>query len=101
MRCAQSSSERLTEATTMKNSPTVSALVLFLLLNQPLSGQEKVRVLTNHIGYETSGPKHAVVQGADSDQITRCRVLEYPTDRELFSGVPKKVGPVKKWKDWS
>jgi hypothetical protein len=29
-----------------------------------------LKVLTNHLGYETSGPKHAVIVGKASDSVS-------------------------------
>jgi hypothetical protein len=61
---------------------------------------QKIVILTNHLGYETTGPKHAVVQGQESDQVTSFKVKDAATGAEVFSGATVKAGPVKKWKDW-
>jgi hypothetical protein len=76
-----------------------SALLMLLLWYQPVMSQHP-RVLTNHLGYETTGPKHAVIQGKEDNQVQTFKVKEYNTDTEVFSGAAVKAGPVKKWKDW-
>ena len=57
-------------------------------------------ILTNHIGYETTGPKRAVIQGQAGDRCDSFRILEEATGKELLSGTPQNLGPVHKWKDW-
>jgi hypothetical protein len=84
----------------MKNTLAAIAIIISLMPGPLARAQERVRILTNHIGYETSGPKHAVVRGKADDQISRFTVREAATDREVYSGTAKPLGPVKKWKDW-
>jgi len=83
----------------MKKSFGLVFLVTSLLLNQAVLAKD-IKILTNHIGYETIGDKHAVVLGQKNSSITKFQVLEYDTDKVVFSGDAKKVGPVLKWKDW-
>jgi hypothetical protein len=73
---------------------------LFCFYFQHTSHAQKLRVLTNHLGYETTGPKHAVIQGKESDQVTSFKIKEFNNDQEVLSGTAIKTGPVKKWKDW-
>ena len=84
----------------MKNTSTAMALMIALLLGQTVGAQTRMRILTNHIGYETTGPKHAVILGKADDTVSSFKIKESATDREVFSGTAKKLGPVKKWKDW-
>lgn len=42
----------------------------FLFVAQSSAGV--LKVLTNHLGYETSGPKHAVIVGKASDSVSAC-----------------------------
>ena len=66
-----------------------------------LSGQEpKVKILHNHIGYETLGAKHGVILSREKDRITAFRIMDYATGQEVFSGKPEKAGAVDKWRDW-
>lgn len=58
------------------------------------------RILTNHLGYEVNGPKHAVILGTASDHVSNCSLKDNATDRKLLSLSPKSAGPVQKWRDW-
>ncbi len=59
-----------------------------------------IKILTNHIGYDSHGPKHAVVLCDESDRPTAFQVHKYDTGEQVLSGTPKKVGPVHKWRNW-
>jgi hypothetical protein len=59
-----------------------------------------MKILHNHIGYEASGSKHAVVLGKAGDQLLSFRILESETGQEVFAGTPQAAGPVQRWKDW-
>lgn len=76
----------------------IGIALCFCTLN--FSYAQKTRILTNHLGYEAAGPKHAVVQGSATDEIVFFRVKDYNTEKEVYSGKAVKTGPVKKWKDW-
>ncbi len=66
-----------------------------------LSGQNSaVKILHNHIGYETQGAKHGVILGHENDRITTFKIVDYTSGQEVFSGKPAKVGAVDKWRDW-
>src|ERR1041384_769996 len=75
-------------------------MMIALLLGQSVGAQAGMRILTNHIGYETTGPKHAVILGKADDTVSSFKIKESATDRIVFSGTAKKLGRVKKWKDW-
>ena len=59
-----------------------------------------MKVLTNHLGYEAVGPKHAVVLGKAADKISGCTLKNNVDDRNLASVPAQAAGPVKKWRDW-
>jgi Glycosyl hydrolase family 9/Cellulase N-terminal ig-like domain len=84
----------------MKNTVAAIALMIALIFGPSLAAQEKMKVLTNHIGYETAGPKHAVILGKADDTVSSFKVREAATGNEVLSGTARKLGPVKKWKDW-
>jgi Glycosyl hydrolase family 9/Cellulase N-terminal ig-like domain len=81
----------------MKKTPLA---VCALLLVFPGASDAAPRILTNHIGYEAAGPKHAVVLGLPGDRLTECRVLDATTDAVVLAPPVRDVGPVKKWRDW-
>src|SRR5947209_11586185 len=59
-----------------------------------------LKILTNHLGYEPAGPKHAVLRGNAEDKISGCELKDYATDRTIRAITPSAAGPVNKWKDW-
>ncbi len=58
------------------------------------------QILTNHLGYETIGSKHAVVRGHAGDTVSKCFLKTQPAGTEVFATEAKATGPVKKWRDW-
>ena len=60
----------------------------------------EVKILTNHIGYEPAGPKHAVILGKTGDNIKACALRNYGSDQHVIDLPAKSSGPVQKWKDW-
>ena len=58
-------------------------------------------ILTNHLGYETTGPKRAVVQGQKGGVVRRCSVVDEADGKRVPAGAPKAVGPVARWRDWT
>ena len=73
------------------------ASALFLL---PVVRADQARILTNHVGYNATGPKHAVILGSATDQFTTC-TLNDVRDHHTALNIPvQHAGPVKKWRDW-
>jgi hypothetical protein len=70
----------------------------FILVAQSFAGE--LKLLTNHLGYETNGPKHAVILGKASDRVTGCALKNDAGDQTVLQIAPKTSGPVQKWKDW-
>lgn len=60
----------------------------------------ELKVLTNHLGYEARGPKHAVILGRADDAVTSCALKDVSDDRTAVSVPARTIGPVKKWRDW-
>ncbi|HLY24856.1 MAG TPA: glycoside hydrolase family 9 protein [Aggregatilineales bacterium] len=59
-----------------------------------------MKILTNHIGYESLASKRAIILGTTSDEFTSFRVLEAETGGEVYAGIPLAAGGVARWKDW-
>lgn len=57
-------------------------------------------LLTNHVGYETKGPKHAVLLGEAGDIVSTCVLKDEASDRVVLKIAPKATGAVHKWRDW-
>jgi len=60
----------------------------------------ELKILTNHLGYEVAGPKHAVILGRAGDHVSDCSLNDNATDLKVLSVSPKDSGPVQKWRDW-
>lgn len=80
-----------------------SFLCILLLAASLLASSHarELQILTNHVGYEAMGPKHAVILGHRDDTVSGCAVKEDSTDRQVFSADAHAAGPVKKWRDWN
>ena len=71
---------------------------LFLVVARTFAGEAKI--LTNHVGYESNGPKHAVLLGEARQSVTSCVLRDDMTDRSVLTIEPKQSGTVDKWRDW-
>src|SRR5689334_5721911 len=80
----------------MKYLFTILTLIVF---SSQVKGQN-LRILINHLGYETTGPKQAVVEGREQDMVSEFLVVNTKDNKEVFKGKAIKVGPVNKWKNW-
>ena len=58
------------------------------------------KVLTQHLGYEPGGPKHAVILGRAADSFSECALRDSASDRTDLIVPARAAGPVKKWRDW-
>ena len=59
-----------------------------------------LKILTNHLGYEVAGPKHAVILGKPGDSISNCALKDAVSDQQVLAVPAKAAGAVQKWKDW-
>jgi hypothetical protein len=73
-------------------------LCLFFSVTQ-IFGQ-KIKILTNHLGYEPEGFKKAVIEAYQGDEISECIIRKYEEDQKVGSEVPIKVGKIDQWKNW-
>jgi len=58
-------------------------------------------VLVNHVGYDVTGPKRAVVQGRKGDRVRSCDVQEAATGARVTAADPRPAGAVARWRDWT
>jgi glycosyl hydrolase family 9/cellulase-like Ig domain-containing protein len=70
----------------------------FVVVAQCFAGEAKI--LTNHIGYETKGPKHAVLLGEAGLSTSSCVLKDEVSDRVVLTIPPKPTGTVQRWRDW-
>ena len=84
----------------MKRNLCGVAVCGFFLASTMWAHAGETKILTNHLGYEVSGPKHAVVLGKAGDKIAGCALKDNATDQDVLSLDAKAAGPVQKWRDW-
>jgi len=84
----------------MRKFVLILVLLTSLLAPGPKLRASELKVLANHLGYEVTGPKHAVILGNASDTVQSCELKNASDDQSLLTVPAKAVGPVKKWRDW-
>ena len=81
----------------MRKTLLIPCAILFCIAH--LFGQ-KIQILTNHLGYDPSGPKKAVIQAFEGDNIDSYSIKLFDNGQLIASGEPEKTGPVDQWKKW-
>jgi glycosyl hydrolase family 9/cellulase-like Ig domain-containing protein len=76
-------------------------MLLFAIAFSSTVYAREPKILTNHVGYEAAGPRHAVIVGQADDNISNCAVTDAGTDRQVFSAAAHNAGPVRKWREWN
>ncbi|GGF84852.1 cellulase N-terminal Ig-like domain-containing protein [Paenibacillus aceti] len=59
-----------------------------------------MKILINHIGYESNGSKRAVIMGGDADEVNGFRVVDSKSGQTVYSGNAQRCGRVDKWREW-
>jgi hypothetical protein len=83
--------------------PKLSRLILFAaaaITVVPFSRADQAKVLTNHVGYEVDGPKHAVIQASAAEKFASCTLNDSRDHRTVLTVPAKHLGPVPNWRDW-
>lgn len=78
--------------------PSLCLIILFFLL--PTCSMAQVKLLYNHIGYESDAPKPVVVLTGEKDKVTTFQIIDQKTGLEVANGQPEYKGPVDQWRDW-
>jgi hypothetical protein len=78
--------------------PLLQIVSTFALIPHLFAADSKI--LTNHLGYETHGPKHAVILGKSGDTFSACSLTDEATGQSALPITPRSAGPVQKWRDW-
>lgn len=81
-------------------SPMKTYILFISLLFSLIAQAAEVKVLTNHLGYETHGPKHAVVLGGPKDNVADCSLNEFESEKPVLKLEAQAKGPVQKWRNW-
>ncbi len=84
----------------MKRHLELLLVVLSLSTLIAQSAASELKVLTNHLGYESGSQKHAVILGKASDRVSGCVLKDETSHQVVLVIAPKATGPVQKWRDW-
>jgi hypothetical protein len=85
----------------MRTFSRLAFLSASLLLLCMISHAAETKILTNHVGYETSGPKRGIILSKPGESFSSCALKDSATDQSLLTITPQSAGPVKKWRDWT
>jgi hypothetical protein len=78
-------------------------IVLFVapaLFLPPIVRADEAKILTNHVGYDTNGPKHAVIVGSAQDKFAACTLNDARDHHKVLDLSAQPAGPVRQWRDW-
>jgi len=84
----------------MQRSIGLILTVFFSILLAGRCSAGDSKILTNHLGYETNGPKHAVILAGPGTSVSSCTLKDNATDSVATTIAPKATGGVDKWRDW-
>lgn len=73
---------------------------IFFLLIHFFTQAQHVKVLTNHIGYENSKSKRAVILAESKLPVPTFQIVNNSDGKVVYSGRTQFNGPVAKWKNW-
>lgn len=79
---------------------SISAAALLALAAARLASGGDVQILTNQLGYDSFGPKRAVIRGTADDQFTSFSIRRYPEGTLVFRGTASPGTGVDKWRNW-
>jgi hypothetical protein len=65
-----------------------------------LACADEAKILTNQVGYNATGPKHAVMVATAQDQFTACTLNDARDQQKVLDISAQHAGPVQKWRDW-
>lgn len=76
-------------------------VILVFLLSIPfLLPAQQIKIVTNHVGYESSKAKKAIIVAESPATINSFQLVNANTGATAYTGKPVFTGPVKKWKHW-
>ncbi len=76
-------------------------LLVFIIALLSLSAvAQQIKVLTNQLGYDTIGPKHAVILTIEGDSVFSAAIKNFNSKEKIYPLKPVYVGAVDHWKNW-
>ena len=77
----------------------IRLLLLFVFIPAFLFAQS-VKIVTNHVGYESDQAKKAIIVADERLAFSSFSLIDTKTDKQVYTGQPVFKGPVNKWKNW-
>jgi hypothetical protein len=77
----------------------ISTILLILLFPGMLMAQS-VKLVTNHVGYEYSKSKHAILMAESKLAVDNFELVDAVTGNKVYTGKMVYSGAVNKWKHW-
>ena len=77
-----------------------SRLILILLSLPFLLRGQSIKIVTNHVGYESNKAKQAIIVSESPATINSFKLVNTTTGQTAYSGKAIFTGPVQKWKHW-
>lgn len=74
--------------------------LLAFFLSPILALSQPIKILTNHVGYENTRAKHAIIIAENKQPIQTFELINTVTDKVVYHGKTTYSGPVSKWKNW-
>jgi hypothetical protein len=74
--------------------------MLLLLLLPAMLNAQSVKLITNHVGYESGKSKRAIVMAGSKLTIDNFELVDVTTGNKVYTGKVVYSGPVDKWKHW-
>lgn len=74
-------------------------ILVFLVCIPFLVSAQNIKIVTNHVGYESSKAKQAVIVAASPATINSFQLVDASTGKTAYTGKPVFTGPVHKWKN--
>jgi hypothetical protein len=77
-----------------------SSLFLLLLCIPFYLGAQSVKIVTNHVGYENTRAKQAVIVAGKQLPVNSFLLQDAATGKTVYTGKAVFTGPVQHWKNW-
>jgi hypothetical protein len=74
--------------------------LFFLLMIPFLLTAQSIKIVTNHVGYESSKAKQAVIVAGNTVTLDGFQLVNTTDNKVVYTGHSVFTGPVRKWKNW-
>ena len=84
----------------MNRTRLVQLIAMWLMVWPHVTKAQPVKILVNHIGYESNQPKKAIVEADTRLDLSAFRLIDVATGKTVYTGSTVYSGPVDKWKNF-